>query len=253
MLTAGEIEQFVELGYVRVEEAIPRDLAEQCRVTVLQQLGVPESAPWPQPVVRGLADGDAIHRAANSPTLLEAVGQLLAGEPWDPRPNLGIFVARCPSDVDPGDTGWHIDASFEGPETDSLFSWYVNHQSTGRGLLLLCLLSDVGDDDAPTRVRAGSHRQVPKRLRAFGDQGVVGLAAPVDDIEGPVHLATGRAGDVYVCHPFLVHAASWPHRGTRPRVIAQPPISLHGPLRLDVPEPEQSPVSRPISAALRTQ
>jgi len=248
-LTDVEIEQFVELGYARVEEAIPRNLAEECRETVLQQMGVPETGPWPQPVVRCLAESDAIHRAANSPALLAAVGQLLAGEPWDPRQDLGIFVARCPSDVDPGDAGWHIDASFEGPETDSLLSWYVNYQSKGRGLLLLCLLSDVGDDDAPTRVRAGSHHQVPGRLREFGDQGVLG--APVGDIEGPVHLATGRAGDVYLCHPFLVHAASWPHRGTRPRLIAQPPISLHGPLRLDVRGPDLSPVSRPISDALR--
>jgi hypothetical protein len=37
-------------------------------------------------------------------------------------------------------------------------------------------------------------------------------------------LATGRAGDVFLCHPFLVHAASWPHRGDQPRFFAQPCI-----------------------------
>ena len=26
--------------------------------------------------------------------------------------------------------------------------------------------------------------------------------------------ATGRAGDVFLCHPFIVHTATWPHRGT---------------------------------------
>ncbi|MFI0371572.1 hypothetical protein ACH35V_27220 [Actinomadura sp. 1N219] len=51
----------------------------------------------------------------------------------------------------------------------------------------------------------------------------------------PVRLATGRAGDVYLCHPFLVHAAQ-PHRGTRPRFMAQPPLVPSGPL------PETSPV-----------
>ena len=44
----------------------------------------------------------------------------------------------------------------------------------------------------------------------------------------PTALATGRAGDVFLCHPFLVHAASWPHRGHLPRMIAQPAVALHG-------------------------
>jgi hypothetical protein len=35
--------------------------------------------------------------------------------------------------------------------------------------------------------------------------------------------ATGPAGTVYLCHPFLVHAAQ-PHRGREPRFLAQPPL-----------------------------
>ena len=72
----------------------------------------------------------------------------------------------------------------------------------GRALLLLMLFSDVTEDDAATRIRVGSHADVARAL--------------VD--------ATGRAGDVFLCHPFLVHAASWPHRGTAPRFIGQPCI-----------------------------
>jgi hypothetical protein len=37
----------------------------------------------------------------------------------------------------------------------------------------------------------------------------------------PVVHAIGGAGDVVLCHPFLVHAASWPHRGLGPRWIGQ--------------------------------
>ena len=36
-------------------------------------------------------------------------------------------------------------------------------------------------------------------------------------------LATGEAGTVYLCHPFLVHAAQM-HRGAVPRFLAQPPL-----------------------------
>ncbi|MFL5288532.1 MAG: hypothetical protein ACJ8AW_48160, partial [Rhodopila sp.] len=39
----------------------------------------------------------------------------------------------------------------------------------------------------------------------------------------PEALATGETGTVYLCHPFLVHAVQ-PHRGTRPRFMAQPPL-----------------------------
>jgi hypothetical protein len=34
--------------------------------------------------------------------------------------------------------------------------------------------------------------------------------------------ATGQAGDVFLCHPFLVHAASWPHHGRSPKMMAHP-------------------------------
>ena len=39
----------------------------------------------------------------------------------------------------------------------------------------------------------------------------------------PVVTATGDAGTVYLCHPFLVHAAQ-PHQGKHPRFLAQPPL-----------------------------
>jgi hypothetical protein len=199
--------------------------------------------------VRGLVDGEPFREAANAPRLLEAVDQLLDGEAWQRRPILGLLVVRFPSQVDPVDAGWHIDGSFEGPATDGLLSWYVNHCSKGRGLLLLCLLSDVGVNDAPTRILEGSHLSMPGLLQPFGESGVLGQAAPLPDLEGPVALATGLAGDVYLCHPFLVHAATWPHRGTEPRLIAQPPISLDGALRID-DDNWLSPVAHTVRRAL---
>jgi hypothetical protein len=43
----------------------------------------------------------------------------------------------------------------------------------------------------------------------------------------PSQADPGDAGDVIVCHPFLVHAASWPHTGRHPRIMAQPGVALH--------------------------
>jgi hypothetical protein len=41
----------------------------------------------------------------------------------------------------------------------------MNVRSRERGLLVLFLLSDVDADDAPTELKVGSHRDIP-RLRA---------------------------------------------------------------------------------------
>jgi hypothetical protein len=63
-------------------------------------------------------------------------------------------------------------------------------------------------------------------------------------------LATGEAGTVYLCHPFLVHAAQM-HRGSQPRFIAQPPLGLAEPYQLDRKDGAYSPVEMAIRLALR--
>jgi hypothetical protein len=60
--------------------------------------------------------------------------------------------------------------------------------------------------------------------------------------------ATGSAGDVDLCHPFIVHTATWPHRGAQPRMMAQPGIRVPDSFRLDGSDP--SPVARAIVAGL---
>jgi len=251
MLSSPQLDDFLEQGYVRVRSAFPPSLAERCRRLAAEQLGIDldDPATWKAPVVRGLVEGEPLRQAANSDALVEAIGQLLDPDPWQRRPNLGAFVVRFPADADPGDTGWHIDSSFQ-PEGDD--RWFVNVRSRQRGLLLLCLLSDVGPSDAPTRILPGSHREMSRLLVPAGEEGLPGAYAgqrseiPLPDTSGPVDLATGDAGDVFLCHPFLVHAAGWPHPQRSPRFIAQPPISLPGSLELTGPEDRLSLVALAI-------
>jgi hypothetical protein len=91
---------------------------------------------------------------------------------------------------------------------------------------------------------------MPALLRPFGDGGVFGMNALLPAPTEHIALATGVAGDVYVCHPFLVHAASWPHRGAAPRFVAQPPIALRHALHLDGDLGNLSPVARSVRIAL---
>jgi len=132
---------------------------------------------------------------------------------------------------DPGDAGWHIDGSYD---VDG--AWWVNVRSRGRGLLALFLFTDVGDDDAPTELIVGSHLDVPRVLAPFGERGVfhgdVAGRLPGLTLERPRRRATGHAGDVFLCHPFLVHRATWPHLGAGPRMVAQPAVAIHEPFAL---------------------
>ena len=57
--------------------------------------------------------------------------------------------------------------------------------------------------------------------------------------------ATGKAGTVYLCHPFLVHSAQ-PNRGSTPKFMAQPPLLLKGELSILDSDIGYSPVERAI-------
>ena len=63
-------------------------------------------------------------------------------------------------------------------------------------------------------------------------------------------LATGAAGTVYLCHPFLVHAAQ-KHRGTAVKFMSQPPLGLRDLVDIDRADAELSPVERAVRIALR--
>ena len=51
-------------------------------------------------------------------------------------------------------------------------SWRVNVTSRDRALLMLFLFSDVGERDAPTRIRVGSHLDIARFLEPAGEAGM---------------------------------------------------------------------------------
>ncbi|WP_279582684.1 2OG-Fe(II) oxygenase family protein [Fodinicola feengrottensis] len=110
----------------------------------------------------------------------------------------------------------------------------------------------MGDDDAPTRLVTGSHQHIARILAPYGETGVT--SEEVESKWRPSILcrrtahATGRAGDVYLCHPFVVHTATWPHRGTTPRMMAQPAVHVRSGFTLD--GTDTSPVAQAIMAGL---
>ncbi len=263
VFTDEQIEQFVDRGYLHLESAIPLGVAAQCRVRLWAETGCdPDDAgTWTRPVIRigGLTDGP-FQEAASTDRLHAAFDQLVGPHRWLPRVGLGTFPIRFPHPEPPGDDGWHVDAGWHRAEDDPEFDWSayadlplegyrLNLASRGRALLMLFLFSDVGPNDAPTRISVGSHLLMPRHLAPHGDAGTSTADLPsIDDL--PVAEAIGSAGDVYLCHPFLIHAAQ-SHRGTEPKFMAQPPLCpVGGQLDLDDPVARATPIVRAIVRGL---
>jgi hypothetical protein len=260
VLSAAQMRQFIHDGFVKIQGAFPRELADQGRSILWRDTGCDEADPttWTKPVIRlGSYRQEPFTRAANTPVLYQAFDQLVGAGRWRPRSDLGTFPIRFPSPDDPGDAGWHVDSSFPPDigDTNDFLNWRVNVRSTGRALLMLFLFSDVGEIDAPTRIRVASHLDVARILAPAGDTGLSSrdLAAAAGFAETAARcevLATGDAGTVYLCHPFLVHAAQ-PHRGRQPRFLAQPPLIPAEPFLLNRLDGAYSPVEQAIRIALQ--
>jgi hypothetical protein len=98
------------------------------------------------------------------------------------------------------------DVSFPGetgdPEGHDYSTWRVNITSRNRALLLLFLFSDAGIDDAPTRIRVGSHVDMARLLAPAGEAGMAHLQLADVGAERDIALATG---EVQQCFPKVCH------------------------------------------------
>jgi hypothetical protein len=112
------------------------------------------------------------------------------------------------------------------------------------------LWQEVGGDDSPTLLAPGSHRDVARLLASHEPDGI-----PGDEIIQSVHdgitvehavAATGEAGDVYLCHPFLAHTIN-PVGPEGARIISN--CWIHGRRDIDPGTPTTA-VERAIAEAL---
>lgn len=250
-LSQAQIDDFIDNGYLRLENAFDGELARKGCDELWTAIGLSPDRPenWTKPVIRvGFMSGPTFIAAANTPRLHAAYDSLVGEGRWQPPKGLGSFPIRFPSKDDPGDAGWHVDVSF-GTENPDFMQWRVNVKSRGRALLMLFLFSDIGADDAPTRIRSGSHLHIARQLLPHGENGLTLRELADDDFASTAGCeetqAVGPAGTVYLCHPFVVHSAQ-PHRGNEPRFMAQPALLPTGEFDRSLPP---SPVQLAIRRA----
>lgn len=215
-------------GYLKIEQPELRSAADDARARLWRQLNSGPDDPdgWSEPVrwVSDLTGGGPFGALVGSRRLAETLDMICGPGGWVPRGALGNIPVRFPVSPPAQDRGWHIDLNTPGADG----TWWVS--GAPHTLLLLTLLSEVGPDDAPTRIRVGSHRDVAGVLGPALLDGME--AGPIVDAasgERPVVHATGAPGDMYLLHPFTVHAAD-EHRGRTPRFMAQCPVMLTAPL-----------------------
>jgi hypothetical protein len=255
-LSNESIKGFIKDGFIKIENAIPGNICDEAREILWKDLDVDRNDPktWIKPVIRlAFYNQEPFNKAINMPVLVNAYDQLAGKDKWKPRDSIGTFPVRFPSAENPGDTGWHVDSAFPGNDLADYSTWRFNVYSKGRALLMLFLFSDVGEQDAPTRIKVGSHFDVAKILEPYGEEGLafMELAGKLEPVlTRPEVLATGNAGTVYLCHPFIVHGAQ-PHHGSTPRFLAQPALELKKPYLLSGNIETSAPVEKAIQLALQ--
>ncbi len=159
MLDDAQVNAFIEDGFVRIDGAFSRETAAECRDLIWRDMDAAPDDPatWPRPVA-GLGDhAEAPFKTVANSLLLHAAFDVLVGQGrWAPREVLGGFVVRFPGGEPAVVDGWHIDASFPGEDLDAGSTdyrrWWANVESKDCALRMFFLCSDVGEDDAPTRI-----------------------------------------------------------------------------------------------------
>ncbi len=235
ILNSKEIDQFIRDGFIRIDHAFSSEIASQVVEVLWNDLPYDRASPstWTEPVIRlGMYTQQPFLDSVNSPALYSIFDQLIGRDKWLPCKSVGTFPVRFPSPSMPNDTGRHVDAGFPGDDPSDFFEWRINVKSKGRALLMLVLYSDITENDAPTVIYKGSHRDVASLLHREGEKGLSfrELADKLTTLPKREQVsATGEAGTIYLCHPFLVHAAQV-HRGQSPKFMAQPPLLLRNEL-----------------------
>lgn len=249
VLSADDIEQFLDDGYVVVRDCFPRSVAEAGQQVVWDALRLSPDRPegWTEPMVHlryGFSGGP--FASVMNDRLVDAFDDILGAQRWSFDEGYGWwpvlfpgFAAGCTFDR----LGWHVDGE----------GFRHTLRVPEKAMVSIFMFCDVERGDGGTVIFAGSHRRVA-RIIAEAEPGGIDQAAltrrlPLPRSTTEVVEITGRAGDVLFLHPFIVHA-SGANTGSRVRFACNPHVALNEPLDLDRPRTELSLVEHAIVRAL---
>jgi hypothetical protein len=239
VVQVADAETFFTDGYVALRGAVSRDVADEVRAAAERMRPAPLQEPWWLGLASSEHDVPAL-KLALTPAVRDAFDGFAGHNRWRVPEHWG-FPTRLPGALDPI---WHIDGD-----------WFTHHLTSPEQVLTpIFLWQDVGSNDSPTLLSPGSHLTVARLIKKFEPAGIPGsqiLSVISQNISvSEVVEATGAAGDVFICHPFLAHTIN-PASPDRPRVISNIAVQATGALNLDEREGALSPVEAVIASALR--
>lgn len=241
-LSEEEIQHFINKGYVAIKDAVRKDVREQWYKEGLKRLSLVKQVPDNGIIELTSTRKVFLHDIA--PRAWKAVTQLLGGESRVKVQEVSDdynFNTRFVSDNEwlpphQHTTGWHIDGDY--------FKRYLD--SPEQALLCLILWSKVGPKEGGTFLACDSVAKVAQFL-ANQSQGLdpKPFSNLYKDCKDFVEVS-GEAGDIILCHPFMIHSAS--SRTTlNVRLLTNPPVSLLEPMQFNRLNPaDYSPVERAI-------
>src|SRR5688572_28494610 len=259
VITDEQAEQFLERGFIVLHDCFTRETANAWITRAWQRLGYDPNDPatWEKPRVQ-MPNANFVTWEELAPKAWAAAGDLSGGHDRLQQPcriadgfviNFGIGKERPWQDPSADAPGWHKDGDF--------FRHFLD--SPEQGLLTLVLWTDVRPQGGATFVAADSVAPVarfladhPEGVHPLRDSGDPVTFDYADLLSGCTRFveATGSAGDVYLIHPYLLHAKGQ-NILRRPRAITNPPIGLTEPMRFDRADPaDHSPVERAVLRAL---
>ena len=232
-LSPQQAQQFLERGYIHLPLAVPANFIDMAMEGFWTRLGYDEHDPstWQETRIH-MPQQRSWDLREVAPDVWEAASALVGGPervtvppfPWTDSfiVNLGIGADEPWTEPSVAVPGWHKDGDF--------FRHFLD--SPEQGLLTLVFYTDVVHQGGATLIIPESVG-VMARYLAEHPEGI-----RPDDIDYPSLLsqcsdvveATGGAGDVYLLHPFILHAQSQ-NILRKVRVIANPPIQLVEPMR----------------------
>jgi hypothetical protein len=187
-----------------------------------------------------------------SPRAFEAICQLVGGIERIEEPrwsdgficNFGIGADR-PWEAPSADVkGWHKDGDF--------FRHFLD--SPEQALLVIVVWTDIEPRGGGTFIACDSV-PVLARFLAERPEGVLpggfGFQELIQECRDFVEI-TGRAGDVVLLHPFVLHTVSQNHNGTA-RMITNPPVHFKEPMNFHRADGDYSPIERSILQALQVE
>jgi hypothetical protein len=259
VLTPDDIALFLSRGYVHLKGCFSAEAAHEHTRHIWTRLGYREDDPstWERSSIH-MASHHDIDVATFAPTAWQAACELVGGVDRlaadNPFPWTDGFIVNLWQDADQPWTppsgaspGWHVDGGF--------FRHYLD--SPEQGLLAIVLWNDVVHQGGATFVATDSIAPVARFLAEHPQGALPGgrtesgvPAIPYMDLAAQCHdfiEATGEVGDVYLVHPFVLHAKSQ-NVLRRPRFITNSTLFLAEPMRFDRPDP--SPVEQAILRAL---